>query len=719
MAFGTAILFTVAYVLLRDAPHLSWMSALGLTGAVAVALAAVTLADVLLARVTFRPGPVALGLKATAWVGLVGWPCVYAGLRFADAGDALPRYAMVLLIVPLLLGGALFRLQLRVLNHSPLTGASYALALLFAFTWMHSELGTFEAIRPGTSLMHLGIYAGTWALTVASWLLLCQRPQLPHRSRVSIALVAAAMGIVMLEADRALLVGLYTPVHQWLGFLGLLLLHTGAAGLSVAVARRVPGRALLLTTVLGFAMLLASCAVPFALAAPTARAELAQSPLGSSMLESLHDFDSQHGSDSGNDVAEHEALQFAQYLDEPPPVAGHNILLVTVDALRADVLQPGTKSNELVPNLQRFAHESAHFLRAYTGGTRTAIGLTTLMFGRYSAHVDWQLWPYADGKIFDPSDPDTSQKLDRLDGHFVYTTLPNFDAVQTLPQRIKAAGYTTLAVPYAGTNKFFQKGAGFDRGFDHFADLTKKRWKLPTSGKLTKLAERQRRRAKAGAEGPWFQWIHYYDPHESKKNRRRYDRLLRKFDRAFGRLIEDLKRSGQWERTVVAVVADHGEAFGEHPGGSHGTTLFEEQARVPLVLRIPGLPPKVLEEPVASIDLTATLLVLAGADSSELDGVNLLPLIAEDRAPAGRPVFTELHRYLSNKGRRTTDLKALISARSKLIYDRRKGVWYLYDLEKDPLEKRNILAKNPEKTQQMQDILLSFIRHAEARHPLP
>ncbi len=190
---------------------------------------------------------------------------------------------------------------------------------------------------------------------------------------------------------------------------------------------------------------------------------------------------------------------------------------------------------------------------------------------------------------------------------------------------------------------------------------------------------------------------------------------MRRVDGAVGALL----RAVDLERTAVVLLADHGEAFGEHRRHGHGSTLYDPQARIPLLLSVPGLPPSEVDTPVAAIDATTTLLVLGGADASATDGLNLLPLAQGRRTSSERPIFLELHRYLSSRGTRTADLKGVVLGDWKLVVDRKRDTAALYDLRSDPNERRNRLATAPERAALMRGMLDAFVHDAERDRPLP
>ena len=135
----------------------------------------------------------------------------------------------------------------------------------------------------------------------------------------------------------------------------------------------------------------------------------------------------------------------------------------------------------------------------------------------------------------------------------------------------------------------------------------------------------------------FFMWLHYIDPHEPHRKHPEFDfgdrpedcyaSEVAVVDGEIGRLLRHLDESGLESRTVVIVLSDHGTAFGEHFSQGHGSTLYDEQLRVPLIIHVPGVPHSVLDGLVALTDLLPTLLHLVHIeDPHERNGISLWPL---------------------------------------------------------------------------------------------
>ncbi len=179
-----------------------------------------------------------------------------------------------------------------------------------------------------------------------------------------------------------------------------------------------------------------------------------------------------------------------------------------------------------------------------------------------------------------------------------------------------------------------------------------------------------------------------------------YDGKIRGMDDAFKTLVEGLEAYGLSDRTLVAVVADHGTEFLEHGGHSHGHTVYGELNRVPMLLWSPGYVPKgrKVDATVQTIDLMPTLLELSGIPTPEnIHGTSLRALFSDDGSIGwNRPAFTDLPaRYTWGEQPRMT---ALISEGWKLVrIDDPSGARYqLYDYGKDPMDLHDVSGEHPD-----------------------
>jgi arylsulfatase A-like enzyme len=230
-------------------------------------------------------------------------------------------------------------------------------------------------------------------------------------------------------------------------------------------------------------------------------------------------------------------------------------------------------------------------------------------------------------------------------------------------------------------------------------------------------------------DGAFLLWLHYFDPHDTYLTpprefverfspasgsdadalRALYAAEIAFVDSQIGRVIDALKSGGLWDSTVVVVTADHGEGLGDHDWWTHGV-LYQEQIRVPLMLRVPGLGAGLrVPSLVRSIDLMPSVLEAAGVERAhwpEMDGESLLGSLHSGRTAGARiaysdSVATGVYPRPDVAGahdRKPDRLYAVIDGRYKLIYHQRHPRRSeAYDLAADPHEQRNLWpAQRPE-----------------------
>jgi arylsulfatase A-like enzyme len=233
-------------------------------------------------------------------------------------------------------------------------------------------------------------------------------------------------------------------------------------------------------------------------------------------------------------------------------------------------------------------------------------------------------------------------------------------------------------------------------------------------GPITK--ERRRQGPKAQARGEAFlgdinQGARPFSDAELAHLVRLYDGNLAFADQQVGRLRSALEAHGLWEKTIVVVTADHGQAFREHGFIGHNAQLYEESVRVPLIVRVPGQrPPSRSPALVDLTDLAPTIADVFGAlgqggTEREFQGRSLLPVLA---GGAGK------QRVLSRTVQRRPHY-ALRDARYKLIYDTVSAATELYDLETDARETRNLASEDPLRTAFYREALFEWISETPSR----
>ncbi len=278
---------------------------------------------------------------------------------------------------------------------------------------------------------------------------------------------------------------------------------------------------------------------------------------------------------------------------------GPNIILITIDTTRADRMGFLGSKRGLTPNLDALAKQSVVFTRAYAQVPLTTPSHAALLTGTYPQFNRVQ---------------DLGSRLR--------------DDLPYLPDLLHAHGYNTAAFVGAEILNPSSTAPGFERGFDVYdADFHRQKPGEDRYKSIERRAEEVANRATGwlshNRQGPFFIWLHFYDPHDpydppepfkTKYKAAPYDGEIAYTDSVIGSLLDVLQNHGLLQGTVIAVAADHGEAFGEHGEERHGVFLYDETIHVPLLLKLPAghFAGKRVEERVALADIAPSLLEVAG-----------------------------------------------------------------------------------------------------------
>ncbi len=352
---------------------------------------------------------------------------------------------------------------------------------------------------------------------------------------------------------------------------------------------------------------------------------------------------------------------------------GWNLLLVTLDTVRADHLGCYGDPQAETPNLDRLARRGLRF--------EQAIATVPLTLPSHASILSGTLPPQHG-----------------LHGNGAGAIAPR---VATLATRLRSFPYQSGA--FVGSFVLDHR-YGLARGFDHYDDEIDR----PAKSPLGLEAERPGRvvvdRALAWLEtaaakrGPFFAWVHLYDahapyqppePYASRHAGRPYDGEIAEVDHQVGRLLDWLAEHRLEERTVVVVVADHGEALGEHGELTHGFFVYEPTLRVPLLMAAPGRLPAggVVAEPISLADVAPTLAALLDVPFARLtEGKQLLAALQAGSELPATAIYAETE-YPASFG--WSPLHALRQGRAKLIQAPSPE---LYDLAQDPQESHNRYA---------------------------
>lgn len=372
---------------------------------------------------------------------------------------------------------------------------------------------------------------------------------------------------------------------------------------------------------------------------------------------------------SGNDAAGERATTAASAIaaDAARP---RNLLLVSIDTLRHDHLGHAGHGRDTSPAIDRLARDSVVFERAYSQSGWTLPSMASLLTGRS---------PAAHGATHFNARIDAS--------------------IPTLATILGAAGYATRGfVSHILLRPQYGFGAGFET-FDTSVLALGRPKDVMSAAPLTDLALA----ALDSAPEPFFVWVHYFDPHNDylahprfaafgDDDIGRYDQEIAATDFEIGRLLDALDATGRATRTVVVLTADHGEEFGEH-GGEYHYTLHEEVVRIPLLIRVPGMAPRVDPTPVQQIDVVPSVLGALGVPvDATLPGRDLLasevartPVFIERIRPSG------FHQRAMIDGTRKLVVIELVEPEpgdppTPTPVDHIEAGVYYYDLAKDPDE---------------------------------
>jgi arylsulfatase A-like enzyme len=406
-----------------------------------------------------------------------------------------------------------------------------------------------------------------------------------------------------------------------------------------------------------------------------------------------------------------------------------NVILITIDSLRAGHVSCLGYSKNTTPNMDRIAKEGCLFSQAIANAPSTAYSFRAILCSLYP--------------------------LMYMDGF----RLPK--QVTTIAEILKNKGYETFAFH---SNPYLSRYYDWDRGFDVFDDcLTSEgptgKMKNKVTGFLrhnervrqiyalllmiNKKGRPSLRRAdeinKKGlsqfqqqSNKNFFLWLHYMDTHtpytlprkrfsncgittlwkymkifqklphseeipedDLQKVIEMYDEAIECADHALGPFFEKLKKMGIYHNTFVIITADHGEEFREHSEGviGHPPMLYDELLHVPLIIKGPGIPEDVvIEEQVSLLDIAPTIIDLLNLPRvKQFHGKSLVPLIKGRESKIESFVISECFhssgKGVEGKGKGRFSIR---SGREKLMYDVEDDHYEFYDLKNDPLETRDL-----------------------------
>jgi arylsulfatase A-like enzyme len=386
------------------------------------------------------------------------------------------------------------------------------------------------------------------------------------------------------------------------------------------------------------------------------------------------------------ELAPAQARAVATGRSVPAKAIVDNLLLVCIDTLRADVLGVMGHPGKLTPTIDVLAARSVLFRRAYAQAANTPQSFPSIFTSLYPSRVP---------------------VVKRFTGY------PAIDpSAETVFERLQRAGIHTTAV---SSHFYFSAERGIRQGFDAWdnrgaKDIRGSNKDIASPRIVPRALEVLRRLATTKQRFALF--VHLFEPHSAYVKHRQYRYLARGvaglkerygYEVAFadawlGRLLEGLSSSGLARNTALVLFSDHGEAFGEHKFYFHGQALYEEVLRVPLIVHVPGMAPRVVQSTAALIDIAPTMLELFGLSiPPSYQGRSLLPQLRGEKRVESREIGAVLLPYPAWP----MGQQALILDNEKVLMRIGENRFEAYDLAQDPREKRNLLQTDPGRAAQL------------------
>ncbi len=376
---------------------------------------------------------------------------------------------------------------------------------------------------------------------------------------------------------------------------------------------------------------------------------------------------------------------------------GMNVILVTIDTLRADHLGCYGKDRVATPALDGLASDGVRFGRCIAQTPLTLPSHTTILSGTYPLHHQV-----------------------RDNGGFLVP-----QRLLMLPEALKASGFATagFVASYVLHSKW-----GINQGFDYYGDsFDLSRYKSVSLGEVQRPAEDVLTEARGWLDKNggrrFFAWIHLYDPHtpyeppspfREQYPGHPYRGEVAYTDAQLGSFFSYLKEKKLWERTLLVVTGDHGEGLGEHGEATHGYFIYDSTVHVPLIVHAPfRFPARTIAAPVEHVDILPTILEAVGVSlPAQTQGRSLLPQMFGDQPARTGTAYTETWYPRLHYG--WSELKALYRSGWKYIQAPEAE---LFDRRRDPGETDNVVRRHSPAARDMRRRIEEFCRQ-QTRDPL-
>ena len=369
-----------------------------------------------------------------------------------------------------------------------------------------------------------------------------------------------------------------------------------------------------------------------------------------------------------------------------------NIILISIDTIRADHLSSYGYQHKTTPRIDAFAENAVLFENCFANIPLTLPSHATMLTGLI---------------------PPSHGVQDNL-------SMSLSDSVLTLPEILQTQGYATYGIISADVlNKRYGLDQGFDVYNDTFEDETSKAEMVPqrfadqTASHAMKWLQENQDKKK-------FMFIHFYDPHTDytppapfdKQFKRPYDGEIAFVDHCIGQIIDKLESLGLYDDSLIIITGDHAELLGEHGETTHGFFIYHNVLRVPLIVKPAGHSRSVkVADNTSLIDIAPTILAQTGIDINvHMEGIDLSEyFIKDDHHVSDRDIFNE---SLTATKYRGNSLLGVINDQWHYIQTTQPE---LYNFKDDPEELNNLIDKQPQRARILQDKLSQILESSVRR----
>jgi arylsulfatase A-like enzyme/Flp pilus assembly protein TadD len=373
--------------------------------------------------------------------------------------------------------------------------------------------------------------------------------------------------------------------------------------------------------------------------------------------------------------------------------AGTNVLLITVDTVRADHIGAYGFKQSATPTIDALARDGVLFERAYSQVPLTLASHTSLLTGTYPFH----------------------------NGVQDFTGQPLTPDIRSIAQSLKANGYDTAAIV---SSYVLDRSWGLDRGFDLYYDVFQGSSFLENDPGLVERkagasVDQALKWLRTPRRKPFFLWLHLYDPHSGydppEPFRTRfadspYDGEIAYADSQLARLVAYLKQQGLYGRTLILFASDHGESLGEHGEKEHGFFVYHSTLHVPLLVKPPAasrVPAHRETKPVQIMAIAPTILATLGLKDPIENQFETVSLLADKSGAGDPPVYSESFYSFSSFG--WAPLRTINTGAYQYIEAPKPE---LYDLRNDPAETKNLITEQKATAsvlaQQLKDLVARY-----------